>query len=362
MSYKISIVVPVYNVEKYIETAFKSIKNQTIGFNNLELIMVNDCSKDNSGKIIDRYAKEYDNCIAIHLNENSGAAGRPRNVAIENASSDYIMFLDPDDYYEKNACQTLYHEIIKESKDIVFGNVIGKKGNNRFNMDLNWFEGKMNVEKIEDNINILFLPPSLSTKIIKREFLIKNDIKFLEGVPGQDSVFVVENLFNANGIKFLMDNPIYTYVFRDDSITNNLTLKYFKGAMFSLKERYYLYEKHGYEEYFRIHANSFLNFFLPKILATDLESEDEIKEILAYTRWFTNKCVEIGSKPSSNLLLLLFNLMVEGDIENILRYKKVFKQDIKGSIEDIAKLQSIKGWISYKKRNILERTKKRFFK
>ncbi|MCL2115031.1 MAG: glycosyltransferase [Methanobrevibacter sp.] len=361
MNYKVSIVVPVFNVENYIEAAFESIKNQTIGFNNLEVIMVNDCSSDKSGKIIDKYAREYDNCIAIHLKENSGAAGRPRNVAIENASSDYIMFLDPDDYYENNACKTLYDEIVKGYKDIVFGNIFRKKGNNTIKLDLHWFEGITDVEKIDDNINMLFLPPSLSAKIIKRKFLIKNDIKFLEGVPGQDSVFIVETLFNANGIKFLKDKYIYTYVFRDDSITNNLTLKYFKGAMFSLKERYYLYEKYGNEKYFRIHSSNFLNFFLPKILASDFDSEDEIKEILEYTGWFISKCVEIGSKPSSNLLLLLFNLMVEKDIENILLYKKVFNQDIKGSIENIAMLQSIKGWISYKQLNILKRFKKRFF-
>ncbi|MDR2966335.1 MAG: glycosyltransferase [Methanobacteriaceae archaeon] len=261
MKYKVSIVIPVYNVEKYIENAFNSIKNQTIGFNNLELIMVNDCSTDNSGKIIDRYAKEYDNCIAIHLKENSGAAGRPRNIAIENASSDYIMFLDPDDYYEKNACQTLYNEMLKKDKDIVFGGFIKKDGINISKHNYKWLNGETDIEKIDDNINILFLAPSLPSKIVKREFLIKKNITFLESVPGQDTVFIVEVLFNAKGIKVLKNKYIYTYVFRDDSITNNLTLKYFKGAMFSLKERYYLYKKYGKEEYFRIHCNNFLNFF-----------------------------------------------------------------------------------------------------
>ncbi|MCL2115089.1 MAG: glycosyltransferase [Methanobrevibacter sp.] len=360
MKYKISIVIPVYNVEKYIETAFNSIKNQTIGFNNLEVIMVNDCSRDNSGKIIDKYSNEYDNCIAIHLKENSGAAGRPRNVAIENASSDFVMFLDPDDYYEKNACKILYDEMLKGDRDIVFGGFIKKNGINRSRHNYKWLNGESNIEKIDDNINILFLAPSLPSKIIKREFLIKKNIKFLESVPGQDTVFIVEVLLNAKGIKVLKNKYIYTYVFRDDSITNNLTLKYFKGAMFSLKERYYLYKKFGKEKYFRIHSNNFLNFFLPKILATDMNSEGEIKQILEYTHWFINKCVEIGSKPRSNMLLFLFNLMVKEDIENIIVYKKVYNQDIKGSIEKIARLQSVKGWVSYKTSNIIKRAKNKF--
>ena len=361
MKYKVSIVIPVYNVGKYLETAFNSIRNQTIGFNNLEVIMVNDCSSDNSGRIIDKYAKKYDNCVAIHLEENSGAAGRPRNVAIENASSDYIMFLDPDDYYEKDACKILYNEIVKEDKDIVFGGFIKKKGINISRNNFKWLEGETNIGKIDDNIEILFLAPSLPSKIVKREFLIKNNIKFLENVPGQDSVFIVEVLFNAKGIKFLKSIYIYTYLYRDDSITNILTLKYFKGAMFSLKERYYLYKKYGKEEYFKIHSDRYLNFFLPKVLLTDMDSEEEFKEILEYMEWFINKCVEIGSKPKSDKLLLLFNFMVKKDIENILVYKKVYNYYIKGSIKRIARLQSTKGWVLYKKSNIIKRIKKRFF-
>ena len=330
MKYKISIVIPVYNVGKYIERAFDSIKNQTIGFKNLEVIMVNDCSSDNSGKIIDKYAEEYDNCIAIHLEENSGAAGRPRNVAIENANSDYIMFLDPDDYYEKDACKILYNKIINGDKDIVFGCFIKKKGIKIIRHNFKFLEGEVSIEKIDDNIDILFLAPTLPSKIIKRDFLIKKDIKFLEGVPGQDTVFIVEVLLNAKGIEVLKNKYIYTYVYRDDSITNILTLKYFKGAMFSLKQRYCLFKKYGKEEYFKIHCDNFLNFFLPKVLATDKDSEDELKQILKYTQWLISKSLEIGSRPKSNRLLLLFNLMVNKDIENIQLYKKVYNHDLKG--------------------------------
>ena len=89
--FKISIIVPVFNVEDYIPLAFESIVNQTIGFDNLEVIFVDDASTDGSPKIIDEYADKHDNVISVHLEENSGDAGRPRNVAMEYASADYML-------------------------------------------------------------------------------------------------------------------------------------------------------------------------------------------------------------------------------------------------------------------------------
>ena len=88
-----------YNIYTYIVDTFESVIRQTICLEHIGVIMVNDSSTDNSGKIIEEYAAKYDNFKAIHLPENSGAAGKPRNVGIENATGEYLMFLDPDDYY-----------------------------------------------------------------------------------------------------------------------------------------------------------------------------------------------------------------------------------------------------------------------
>ena len=104
----ISIIIPVYNSKKYIPKTFESLLNQTIGFENLEIIFVDDNSKDNSGEIIDKYSKEYSNVISVHLKENSGFAGRPRNIGIEKSNTEYLMFLDSDDYFNEDACETLY--------------------------------------------------------------------------------------------------------------------------------------------------------------------------------------------------------------------------------------------------------------
>ncbi len=124
MKYKISIIIPVYNVENYIKDSLESIIRQSIGFKNLEVIMVNDCSTDKSGEIIDDYANKYENFIAIHSTKNSGFAGTPRNMGMEKATSDFIMFLDADDIYKEDICEVFYNKITSEDVDVVSGNYI----------------------------------------------------------------------------------------------------------------------------------------------------------------------------------------------------------------------------------------------
>ena len=189
--FKISIIVPVFNVENYIEEALESIISQTIGLENLEVIMVDDCSTDESGKIIDEYSAKYENFKAIHLSENSGNAGRPRNIGIENSNGKYIMFLDPDDFYTDNMCETLYDKIAEEKVDLVFCNfnqyypdkTIEKSYLTSFgNLD------EIVLKTIDDNPKFLDMF-RLWTIILKRDFIFEKNIKFNEGILAEDRLF-----------------------------------------------------------------------------------------------------------------------------------------------------------------------------
>ena len=113
MNDKISIILPIFNVGDHLRGGIDSLVNQTIGCENLEIIMVNDCSTDGSGEIIDEYADKYDCCVAIHHEKNSGAAYTPRNTGIDACTGDYIMFLDPDDRYTPDACEVLYNAVTR---------------------------------------------------------------------------------------------------------------------------------------------------------------------------------------------------------------------------------------------------------
>ena len=121
MEYVISIIIPVYNAASCILKAFKSLEAQTIGFENLKIIAVDDCSIDNSYEIIQKYAELYNNVVVMQTKENTKSASAPRNLALSKVDTKYIMFLDSDDYYEPDACKQLYEAIEKNDVDIVTG-------------------------------------------------------------------------------------------------------------------------------------------------------------------------------------------------------------------------------------------------
>ena len=110
----ISIIIPVYNVEKYLKECVDSVRKQT--YKNLEIILIDDGSKDNSGKLCDELAKE-DNRIKVIHKENGGLSDA-RNVGIENATGEYIQFIDSDDFVEKDMIEILHNDICQEKADV----------------------------------------------------------------------------------------------------------------------------------------------------------------------------------------------------------------------------------------------------
>ena len=232
--YKISIIIPVFNVEDTIQRAFDSILNQSIGFENLEVIFIDDKSTDNSAKIIENYSNKYTNVKAILLTENSGFAGRPRNVGIENATSDYLMFLDPDDMFLENACELLYKNITEKDLDLVSGNYNVNRDNKivRNNWNIVKLEDgeSSEVQNIEENFNFLLTTPSVWSKIFKKEFILKENIEFLVGVPAQDLVFVSETLLKAEGIEFI-NTPVVEYIPRQSGDEKSVTSKKSKSVL-----------------------------------------------------------------------------------------------------------------------------------
>lgn len=241
---KISIIIPTFNVEDYIDYAMNSILRQTFGFSNLEVIFVDDCSTDNTRDIIEVYTNRYNNVYGYYLDENSGFAGKPRNVGIEKASSEFIMFLDPDDMFMENACEVLYNIISKNNVDLVSGNYVkivdNKEINNSWNL-LDLKDNKIEVKDINGEPKLLRLIPSLWAKIYRKEFILKNNIDFLVGVPAQDLVFVSECLLKASGIVFI-DVPVVKYKPRskgdEKSVTSTRDKKVLSGFIKSYMELY----------------------------------------------------------------------------------------------------------------------------
>jgi glycosyltransferase involved in cell wall biosynthesis len=330
MTYKISIIIPVFNVEHYIKESLNSIIKQSIGFENLEVIMVNDGSTDKSGEIIDQFASKYDNFKAIHLPENSGTAGKPRNIGIKFASSKYLMFLDPDDYYTDDACELLYNKIIEEKADIISGKYDILKSDQiiEINFKNKGFENSdiINVKNIDECENLLKLPPSVWTKIFKHEFIQKNKIMFPEGIPGEDLVFFIESMLRARKIVFLNDYVVYHYRIRDKN-NKSVSFNYTKKLIMGLIEAYIcvleLLIKHGKEKYFPNTIKDHLGYWIEKISLSDLSYKDKMEALEKSEKLFEN-CKKGNVVPNLKITIPVFDFIINKQFEEaILSMEKV---------------------------------------
>ena len=277
--YKISIIVPVFNSSEKLKKAFDSIYNQSIGFENLEVILIDDASTDGSQEIIKNYSEKYDNVQAIFLEENSGYAGKPRNIGIKNASAPYLMFLDSDDIYLDDACEILYNQIHESNIDMVSGNYIryfGHKSHGKSWESLDLKDGEIIVDSISQQPEFFNVSQSVWCKIFKKDFILNNNIKFLEGVPAQDVYFVYDALLNADGIKYV-DFPVVKYFPGDNINFNTVTSKRDKKSLLRYLKAYFeilsLFKNNKeYEIYIAPH----LKFFTTQLIASEISNHDKM--------------------------------------------------------------------------------------
>lgn len=191
----ISIVVPTYNSEQYVEECIKSICNQT--YKNIEIIIVNDGSTDNTINIIEKL-KQEDKRITIINQENSGAPVA-RNNGINYSNGKYIMFFDSDDVLKENALEIMINEIIKENVDLVIGNLETDNLNNKHS-----FQNER-VYIGNEIFECSSISPYPGTKLYDNEIIKKNKIKFANVRIGQDLNFFFKYLIYSKKVKTISD-------------------------------------------------------------------------------------------------------------------------------------------------------------
>lgn len=222
---KISIVVPIYNTEKYLRECLNSLISQTL--REIEIILVDDGSTDLSGKICDEYKEKYNNIRVIHqLNAGQSAA---RNNGVKVAKGEYIQYVDSDDYIIPTACEYLYNAAKQSGADIVRGDCLNEKDdvlNDRTrNIDCeNRTVSAMDymVKAIDNNMYDIVT----WLDIVKRSTLLKYNISFLEGVFYEDHEYMMHLLMNPD-VKMLKKRfPFYYYrPSRKGSTTNICNIK-----------------------------------------------------------------------------------------------------------------------------------------
>ncbi|WP_296861489.1 glycosyltransferase [uncultured Methanobrevibacter sp.] len=295
--YKISVVIPIHNTGKKLWRTLKSIENQTFGIKYIEVLMVNDCSTDKvTLDILNEFVKK-DNFKLIDLKDNQGRPGIPRNVGIKESSADYIMFLDHDDFLEISALEKLYNELVSEENkelDLVFGTyatVVNEKSTIYFDdKDKDGY-----VSDLTESPRLITFPaPSIWTKLFKKDVIIKNNILFPH-ILGEDAVFLDKFLLKAKGIKYLQRSLIAFHDLGDQSITNNVTLRYLREGVYS---EYYLkkyFEMENVLDYFKYRVNILANFHLKKYVNQSKLTEKEMRLIFPKYVWAMKQVESYGS-------------------------------------------------------------------
>ena len=209
---KFSIIIPVYNVEDYIEKCLNSIKNQT--YSNFEVIIVNDGSPDNSEKIIKKFLK--DDRFLYYIKENGGLSDA-RNYGVKYVQGDYFLFVDSDDYIDNKLLETLNNTLNKEKYDIIKFNVIDVIDNQKIKQMEKL--RKSQVVKINDLVNFHYFEPAWSF-CHNTKFYKDNNFKFEIGKYHEDYGLIPLILLKASSIYYLNYFGYY-YVKRENSIVNS---------------------------------------------------------------------------------------------------------------------------------------------
>jgi len=258
---KISIIVPVYNAEKYLRQALDSVVNQTL--KDIEIICVDDCSTDGSFDILQEYASKDERFVVLKQEQNQGQ-GVARNRALDIAKGEYIMFLDSDDWYELDACESAYEQISKNNNDfVIFNYNIYDENKNPKIFELKYtlkpYENFLSHSAFElkDVKNNFMLNGFIcNNKIFSRKLIEDNNIRYSNTRLCEDNIFYLKTILRAKYIS-IINKCLFNYRRGHSSSLNNV----------SLREDVITSEEYCYEEMKKNCKNEvFLNFYLERTI------------------------------------------------------------------------------------------------
>lgn len=204
---KLSIIVPVYNTEKYLNQCLNSLIHQD--FLNYEIVIVNDESPDHSQDIIDAYQKQYPKLISSYIKKNGGL-GDARNYGINVSQGDYLMFIDSDDYLKENCLSEMMNKIEDENLDILVFDFI------KVYQDRSIHEISLTSDKLEDYI---LSTPNACNKIFKKSLFIDNNMYFTPHMWYED-LALIPGFAKVHPKIGYINKGYYFYKFRENSIMN----------------------------------------------------------------------------------------------------------------------------------------------
>ncbi len=242
----ISVIVPIYNVQDYVERCVDSIINQT--YTNTEIILINDGSTDKS---LERIKKYSDRCIII--DKKNGGLSSARNAGIEKATGKYIVFIDSDDYIEKNAFEILIRQIEFSQSDFCCFRFKTKDKTGKCHVPWKKYQIKQYTnqsEIIKDALIGKNIKISVCIKIYLRALITNNNLKFIEGTINEDAIFTAMIASCAQKVSFV-NEPLYFVEQRNNSISRCYKNENITSYFNVLQNNITFYKNKGiYEKYF----------------------------------------------------------------------------------------------------------------
>lgn len=241
----ISVIVPIYNVEKYLERSIGALMSQT--YSNLEIILVDDGSKDRSGAMCDEFAIRDSRIKVIH--KENGGSSSARNMGIEAATGDYIGFCDSDDYPENDLYENLLN-VAKEYPDMVIAQAMSSDYTDDGVLVKGPYKdsGKVNFLTKQEMFRLLMLhvgDSSFCTKLIKADYMKK--FRFEEGRLNEDFELIIRMLSDISGVYSLEKNG-YNIVLRHGSNSRNKFGEVFYNSMIENSDRAFKMMEESYPE------------------------------------------------------------------------------------------------------------------
>lgn len=327
----ISVIVPVYNVEKYLNRCVDSILNQT--FKQIEIILVDDGSTDNSSIICDEYYDRYKNIKVIHKENNRVAAAR--NDGIKIATGKYIALVDSDDWIEPNMLEEMYDKAEKFDTDITMCDLKKVGIESEYTVSQPIREGYYDRNMIEVELFpclIMFenieLPPTISncTCLFRRKFIIEHNLFYDEDVYYcEDSIFGSKAMYNANGFYYMKNKYFYNYFCNPNSTTSTCNMKKWNSYLI-VNERlkgYFKDNKFDFLRQIKINMLYFTLNFLGEIGKSNLDYKEKrrlCKEL--FSSEYVKNIFKDFKIPSVNYKLKIILLMIKYKMSFI--YSKLF--------------------------------------
>ena len=215
---KVSVIIPIYNAEKYISECISSVANQTM--EDIEIIAVNDGSTDNTINMLDRMSEKYKGKVKV-FNKENGGAGSARNLGLDKASGEFIKFVDADDYLELTILEKMYSIAKEHHVSLVRGNYQTILGPVKMQDKCSWSdvtESKI-VDVREDKDYIIKETPGIGNKLIKRDLI--GNLRFPEKTKWEDLAIMPIVIASSEKV-FHMSEPVYNY-----RVNMNTTIKDF---------------------------------------------------------------------------------------------------------------------------------------